>query len=605
VDHRGERRAGGSEPSGRVLACLLGTLATGAMLRAFAFWAFPVIHDETRVMSYGLARIFLSGEIAEFVFRTPATVSNGVTPLWFWIQAGPASVLGETSRLGLRAVPFLLGLVGIGLTFRITLRLHNLRSAWFAALLYAVMGLMLYTNGRGEFAESLIAPLLLCCLHDLHLRQGDRIGWRVTLWPALILLTYLGKGLLVWSGYALVIATFYILGWSDPSLSRPRRATRWFALTWLPLLPSLGWLLAAQAVVFGTGHAVATDIGPVSSIWEGASKLTVGYGTQVKRAMVGPWTDALYVFSDFRVWPTLALIAVPAAATLGGLLLDLAGAASRRDPRSAQAALVPLGLALPPLAAILIKGAVGARFHLLYLPVLLPWVGRALDRWIAMLEEGRGVAFASWGIATVLYAGWAASRVDRFHAAFSFQRFALAAAVGVGVVVAGVAWRRIRPAGRHAGAAVAMALSTLLVASSLAWGPLAWGRRLAWEPEPNRTADPASATAFPTPDLELAQSFVRREVVVDLVHDGVDVRDRAGVARAAARVMNRARPLFLRALKNYPDDRATLVTAGSALLEYGSGDRSLVLESWTSYLRRHPDDRELEAALAAAQRQNR
>jgi hypothetical protein len=178
-----------SLPSGRVVLLLLGALTIGVVLRAWAFVTFPIVHDEIRVMGYGLARSFLSGQAAELSFRAPATISNGVTPLWFWIQAVPAAALGETSRFGLRAVPFLLGIVGILLTFRMTLRLHNLRSAW------------------------------------LHFRD-ERVAWRACLWPSLILLTYLGKGLLVWSGYALILTVFHVRGWSDPSLSQRRRAAR-------------------------------------------------------------------------------------------------------------------------------------------------------------------------------------------------------------------------------------------------------------------------------------------------------------------------------------------------------------------------------------------
>jgi hypothetical protein len=127
-----------------------------------------------------------------------------------------------------------------------------------------------------------------------------------------------------------------------------------------------------------------------------------------------------------------------------------------------------------------------------------------------------------------------------------------------------------------------MASSAVLVSGSLIWGPLEWGRRLAWEPEPNKK-DPQSVSSLPNADLE---------------RDRVYSWDRAGVARTAAGTMLRARPLFLRALENHPDDRDTLIGGGTALLEHGSGDGPLVLEAWRSYLRRHPGDAEIEAALS-------
>jgi uncharacterized membrane protein YqaE (UPF0057 family) len=221
----------------------------------------------------------------------------------------------------------------------------------------------------------------------------------------------------------------------------------------LPLVPALVWLLAANAVVFGRGATLETGIGPVSSVWELAGKLTFGYGSAVKRTLVATPRDALYLYLHPGIWPTTTLVFPVLLATLAILAFRLARALRTR-PSETERWLLPLALVLPPAAVIVGRGVIDARFHLLYLPVLLPYAAEIVDEAIGRLER----------------------------AARSFGLSPLAT-------------------GRVAASAFVLAL----VAASLVRGPLHWGRRWAWEPSSAPGPPPREVAESPDPDLNLAR----------------------------------------------------------------------------------------------------
>ncbi len=549
------------------LASLLGLALA---YRTLAALTLPVVFDEACVMAYGLSRAFLG--VRAFLFEVPIAVSNGITPLWFWAQSVPAALLGETTKAGLRALPLLLGLVAVWLTGRESGALAGRRAAAVGGFLAAVHGPYLFANARGEYSESLLVVLVLLLLRDLRRAGGALPSFACASWPALALLTYLGKGLIVWAAFAVYVVLFAGLrAWCGPR--RRQEALRAAGLVALPLMPALAWLVTAQAVLFPPGKALVTDLGRVDSVWSNLHRLTAGYGSEAQTFMVGSWRDALYVYTDFDVWPTLALLAVPALWVLARLALDLARAIRRREVPAAADALRPLCLVLVPACLLVAKGALDVRFHLLFWPVLLVYCAVAIEDWLralgplrlrecllAGLVEWAYVAWTQRGSAPALRVAWAA--------------------VGITVALLAVACLRgALPSTSARLAIVPVALAMLW--SSVARGPIDWGRRWAWEPSPMRADVPRAVTTFPNVDLQIVRCALGRD----------------GVARA--------RPYLLRALERNAGDRQTVLEVGEALLAGDPGDARLLLAPLGEWSRRHPDDAEarslLERALLAAE----
>ena len=542
---------------GQVIAVLL--LALVYRLAAILF--FPVVFDEVQVMAFGLAKPLSAGEPWSLVFEVPLTVSNGITPLWYWAQALPAWLFGETTKLGLRTLPLLLGLLGVWLCCRLGARLRGRRGALLAGVLCALQSPLIVVNARGEFAESLLVPLALLLLLDLQRpAEGGPIRLRAALWPALALFTYFGKGLLLWGSYALFLTAVF---WLDRA--RPEKANgfgRTVGLMLAPLLPSLLWLLGAQRALFRDGAGVVTDLGRVSSVAESVRRLTLDYGTGPTRFMAAGWREALFVYTDFSVWPSLALLAVPAALALGGLALRLARAFPR-DRVETESALLPLCLAVPSLVVLLVKGALDARFHLLSLAVLLPYLAVVLDDWIRLLEQARFLPFLAWGLLEGAYVSWTMGR-----------SWPLAAMLAPTLVAATAGLVRSR---RLSATSIVGALAVIVLSLSNAFaGPLVWGRIWAWEPSPVASERPRPVADFPNADLQLAECVAARE--------GTE----------------QARAFFLRALDRHPDDRATMASASEHLLRAGREEASLLVGRLNEYLRRHPDDEEARHNLERA-----
>jgi len=577
---------------------LLAVLAIGLVFRLIACVVFPVVHDEVNVVGYGLTRAFMADSMDSLLFEVPASVSNGITPLWFWLQSLPASIFGVTSKAGLRLLPLLLGLIGVALAFRAGHRLFNARAAWFTGLLFGVMSLMLYTNSRGEFAASLFIPVLLLLLLDLQpADEGAPIPLRAALWPAIILFAYFGYGLPVWGAYALYLVLAWLLGRLGRMPAGRLGLGRLAALILLPLLPSVAWMLAAQATLFEPGTRLLTDIGPVSSIWESVRKLTIGYGTEVKSFMVSGWMDALYIFRDFRIWPTLCLLAVPTAAALLLLTHRVLRSCLSREKVEAEKALIPLCLAAPILLMLLVKGALGARFHLLYLPVLLPYAAAVLDGWLRCLEQGRWIVFLAGGstgwVYVALWEAWAGPQEARYD----WSQFAWMAPTGIACLAALAGFRLLSSLRHHTGTTGTILLSSILVLSSMFFGSLHWGNHLCWEPGPIKGEVPHPVPLIPNPDLVLAQKYLSIRHGEEVERAGIQENDREGLIRARVAAVRHSRPLLLRTLDRHPDDRNSLLFTGWELVNSCPEDRIKVKDAWTLYLHRHPEDQEIRQVL--------
>jgi len=300
----------------------------------------------------------------------------------------------------------------------------------------------------------------------------------------------------------------------------------------------------------------------VSSAWQLVERLTFGYGSAVKATMVGTWKDALYPYLGFDVWPTTALLAPVYLASLGAAAARLARALLRGRPRETGRWLIPLCLALPAAVIIVVRGVLDARFHLLYLGVVIPYAAECLDDWLRWLERGAWKPFLGCGALGVVWLTYVTPGEPAWSVAVAGLILLLTAAKAA-----------LSPP--WAGRLGSVGLVALLVVSSLLRGPLRWGQRWAWEPNSAPGPPPKEAAAFPPPDVDLARTVVARH----------------GPRKAV--------PYLRQAVERHADDRAVLLEAGTALL----GDRSQaarVVELSAAYLRTHADDQEVRQLLARA-----
>lgn len=565
------------QPSRRTAAAvLLAIVAMGLLLRVRAAVVFPVTFDEVQVVAYGVARGMSADDPREILLRIPLAVSNGITPLWLWLQALPCGLLGETSRLGLRVVPVLLGATACLLAFLVSAELFTHRVGLVAALLVAVASPMVFTNARGEFAESLLVVLALQLLRDLAPNASGRaIPTRAMLWPALALFTYLGKGLLLYGAYALYLTALFVLGLLRPAFAGRLAVRRLGLLLAGPLVLPGAFLIAAQSVAFTGVPSLMTDVGPVGSVWEAIHRLTLGYGSTVKADMVGSPLDALYVYRDFGVWPTTTLLALPSLVALSWAVAGVARGFSRGDPVRLERSLLLLALALPGAAIVVGRGVLDARFHLVSQAILTPYLAHALDRWVDWAETGRRFLFGAAGAGALLPA-WLGILTHGSQAGdtAATRSLALLEVTLVALVCVTVLMGRLPRQAR--GRAALAILSALLVIPGLLVGPLDWGRRWAWEPGPPPAPAPRSVTEFASVELQLARRFVERD----------------GLLRAA--------PFLARALEAHPEDRDTLLEAGELLLEGDPREAERVIVAVGGYLRGRPDDPALRALLRRA-----
>jgi hypothetical protein len=580
-------------------AALAGILALAFFGRLLAIGALPVVFDEVCVMAYGISRM-LDGSLKTLAFEVPIAVSNGVTPLWFWIQAGPAVLFGATSKAGLRLLPSLLGLGTVWLTHRVAGALHGGRAAIVAGVLAAVSSPYLFANARGEYSESLLVPLVLLLYRDLTAARASSLSPRSALWVALCLFTYLGKGVVIWAAYTVCVGLLCLVARgfgprSSGSLGSFRRATsfswlRALVLIAVPLLAPAGWLVLAQWALFRTGEPLLTELGPVRDVWTNVRRLTLGYGVETQASMVAGWREALYVYTDSAAWPTLCLIAVPAAAAILSRARDLWPGLSRADRPAMGSALVPLVLVVTPLAAILAKGALDVRFHLLYLPVLLIEAAAAIVAWWKDAEENRFARFLIWGLAGWIYVLWAQSRVAVRPVATRAAWFLLGAVLLLTAAALHIASRssveeQARKRRRRIARLPVASLALYAVWSGLSLGPLDWGRWSAWEPNARGQDVPRDVRSFPRPELQLAGCFLDRGEV------------------------EMARPHLRRVLEDPRADRNAILDAARPLIGEGGPDSELALRVLGDHLRRHPADGEarrlMERGFASAARPKR
>jgi hypothetical protein len=481
-----QRNPGARRRRRAICLWVLLVIALGAAYRLWLAATLPVGYDEVFVMAVGLDDIRSSGtttRLMEMLFFLPIRRSNGVTPLWWWVQY-PSEFIGPAiSLFALRVMPVTLGLLTPPLTWFLFRRRIGRGPAAILVTFVAACDILSFCNARAEFTESLLVPLTLIAVSRVG--RPNRPVLCGAVWFA-ILMTHLGKGLFIVTA---LIAAEAVALW----LARPptRRSLHRYALSiGTGVLPLVLWLAVVNHFVFA-GDPIRTDYRPeegVTSIVDAVRKLTIDY-PRTKQAMVAEPFDALEPYLDAVVWPTTAitgpwlLVACMVAAT----------DAFRRPQRLGRRRRAAAALAVTALVfatIMILRGTCAGRFHLMYLP--LAWTAAATTLWRLRRISHNSVMYVfvlSWLIVVAFTCAW-----KDWHArTLSASRWLVAAVCVVPASVALWLGMWFVPRVRRLGTPIvylALCGVGVVIAGPVFWGP--WARF-----EPFRSGDPEQ------PNLEL------------------------------------------------------------------------------------------------------
>lgn len=563
-----------TSPRGR--RCTRAALAIallGAAFRIHLAATLPVGYDEVYVMGLGLESMRAGPAAA--LLDVPMTRSTAVAPLWWWVQYIPNGLLGEISLVGLRAIPVALGLLTMAIAWRCAARRFGRRAALVFLAFIALSDIVIFTNCRGEFAESLTLPLIVLLVCS----AGRARGWLLRgLVGGLLLLTVLVKSILIVG----------LMTLAELAAAAPRRGAR--ARTVARLALSIALAAAPALIYLGiasrhfAGQPIAHDALTAQNVPQLVEALVFDYA-KVKAHVTGSMRDAAFVALDFAVWPVTAL-------TAPLLIIALAGGArgALRAPRGRRAA-AQRALVLWTLlgAAVVIgKGTLGARFHLMYLPAAWLLAGLYFTRRGALRRTGWFVAGA---MAWAVWAGLAVSWIDWGEGQLNPGRWA-GATVAAAALVLLAGWlareRGVATPALLAGGAVASASVVLLLA-----GPLAWADYARFEPMPRgpelAALDAARSQHAPLPPP------IDRTLYIDLAN--------YYLGGAPNTPENLARGLKFAELEaaRVPDDPRAWAYVGEARLRNGQ-PFSAVRAAWLRSLELAPNER-LAARLAQLEAQ--
>lgn len=461
----------------------LAIIALGLILRIAFAWRAGVGYDEVFVIGLGLDEIHES--LARWLLEVPVRRSDAVTPLWWWLQAIPALLVGYPTLWGIRCVPVALGGLSLALFWILARRRLGQGPAILALSFVSMSDLVAFSSARGEFAEPLLllAALPAVCL----IGEGRRPWIKGILWLVL-LLTHLGKGALIVAGLGIADTVFALCDRTKNAgtASANRFQVRFKSLalsTAVALLPTVIWLLLVDRLLFAAGP-VETDTGPRNSIWSAIHAITFGYRTTKLHMLAAPW-DSLQVFLDARVWPVATISAFP---MIVGIFAAMGHAiAARGQTRRSALVLSLFPWFLLALALVVGRGMIGSRFHLLYLPAA--WVIASMGLW--RLRNG-GPMFllalaTAWTVHLAIGFSWTSWTDRTLQLSWSTIAAGLFPFVLWAIVIVGSSLNQRRlGVGTKLSAAIAIACG--LTIASVSCGPLRWGPAARFEPMAERTA---------------------------------------------------------------------------------------------------------------------
>lgn len=456
-------------------------LLAGAATRFYGVFRFPFLDEEDRMVREAVNGLFgygpQSGQAAfweNFLFRTPLTNSQAITPLWWWAEYLARLVIRD-EVLSARLPTLLFGLLGLALFFALARRLLPSPVPVLLTWILAVHDIYLWVGTKAQYPETfLFVAGLLIAWGLLSNREGSS-RWVVTALASTAAMGYfLLKGLTLTIGALAVASAQTLFSTRPPRGSALKQIAKAAAVGGLIALPLIAWLLAAQTYIAAHYQVRVGELGYFQSIGEVFHSLTFGYGTGRTASLVGPPQFAFIVYSQADAWPTSSLL-FPLMLAGCGLALHAVAKPRQSGSRHRLALYVALivGMTLTP---VVIKGSFGERYHILYLPAALLAVGLVLERWWQARDGRWGSLMAFTGIWVGLGLSWA----DWVNGALRpGWPSAIAALVGC---ACGAVYAFSRSAAMRR--AVVVAVIGLAVLLSLVRGPLHWGRFAAFGPEP-------------------------------------------------------------------------------------------------------------------------
>jgi len=442
-------------------------LVVGGAFRIYLAATLPVGYDESYVMALGLNTMDESN--TALLLEVPLTQSSAVTPLWWWIQYLPHAALPEISLYSLRMVPAALGLLTVWLAWRTAAARFGRRIALVFLAFASLSDILIFTNSRGEFAESFTVPLIVLAVCQMGSPGG--VARRGVIW-ALLLLTGLVKGVFV-IGLMLIAEVVLTM------LMRigVRRHLRDLAISLtLALIPTVAFLMWGNAHF--AGRAIEHEATTAPNVFALVRTLLFDY-TTVKEHVTGSVRNAAFIALDFDVWPVMALTAplLITAWIVGALRCVRHGWRPRSRIATARTALIVWTLAG---AAIVIgRGTLGARFHLMYVPAL--WMLAAM--WLGRRRfQPRTSAIMAGGIAVAVYVGFTASWSSWTDGSIAVTRW-IGVSTVLGLAVAAAVWLTVR-CRRSPAVTARVGFAGFAVAALAIAGPVAWASYARFEPMP-------------------------------------------------------------------------------------------------------------------------
>jgi len=560
--------------------CAAGLIILGAALRIYLAATLPIGYDEVYVMGLGLDAMAASPRAA--LVEVPMTRSTAAAPLWWWMQFITCVAGGRLSLFSLRVLPVLLGVATLVLAWRLAAARFGRRVGLLFLALASLSDILIFTNSRGEFAESFTTPLVLIAVCGIG--RPKRAGRRAMI-GALLLLTTLVKGILT---LGLILTAELVAALTQ---STPRRGH--FAGVLISLLialaPAVAYLVWAHQHF--AGRNIPHDALAAGSVTDLVRALIFDYAT-IKAHVTGTVRDAAFVALDYAAWPTTALSAPLLLMAILWTALQAARRGLRPRGRRASACTALAVWAIVGCAVVVSRGTLGARFHLMYLPAAWMVTALAFGRLRRTMPAGAQFVGAAFYAASV---GLAASWHDWTAASVNPRRFAAVA----GFVILVFALIRLAAARKERlPARVAWTIGLGLTALSLCIaGPLSWASYARFEPMP-RGEELAKLDAYRSGRAGFPPA-VQRTLHIDLAN--------YYLGGAADTPENRA--LALRYARweaeRDPRDARAWAYVGEALLRSG-GDPWEIRDAWRRSLELAPNERlaerlaRLEGALQSA-----
>ena len=359
-------------------------IVTGVAYRLYLTSILPVGYDEVKVMAVGLEE--MTESVGKALIEVPVRRSNGITPLWWWLEYALTGGGRAISLLTLRIAPVVLGVLILLVGYRVCSTCWGRSTAVVFTAWLALSDVLTFTNSRSDFSESL-SVLLLIPIVCLIGRPGAVVVRGLCLLG--LLMTGFGKG--IFAVGLMVLAESVVLmvrRFSMPKcalmIDMPRELTptspgpvRSLIISLVIAVVPTGVYLLTVALYFAPTGSIHHDAVEAEGLFDLLYQITLNY-PETKAHVTGGPLDAALIWMNFDAWPVQMLsVPVIAIAILFTVRKWWAGRIGGQSCRNT----AMFGLmvwALCGAVVVISRGTAGARFHLMYLPALWLFAAHAL-----------------------------------------------------------------------------------------------------------------------------------------------------------------------------------------------------------------------------------